>query len=54
MGKFFNKYNAQNLKFYLDAPVSNSGNLKYRILEHAKTWGIDIHLKIRMIKQILN
>ncbi|HEK4633160.1 TPA: DUF434 domain-containing protein [Clostridioides difficile] len=46
IGKFFNKYNAQNLKFYLDAPVSNSGNLKYRILEHAKTWGIETEVEL--------
>nr|WP_330402200.1 DUF5616 domain-containing protein [Clostridioides difficile] len=46
IGKFFNKYNAQNLKFYLDAPVSNSGNLKYRILEHAKTWRIETEVEL--------
>ncbi|MDN9159458.1 DUF5616 domain-containing protein [Clostridioides difficile] len=46
IGKIFNKYNAQNLKFYLDAPVSNSGNLKYRILEHAKTWGIETEVEL--------
>lgn len=46
IGKFFNKYNAKNLKFYLDAPVSNSGNLKYRILEHVKTWGIETEVEL--------
>ncbi len=46
IGKFFNKYNAQSLKFYLDSPVSNSGNLKYGILEYAKIWGIETEVEL--------
>ncbi|NMS88502.1 DUF434 domain-containing protein [Clostridioides difficile] len=46
IGEFFNKYNAQKIRFYLDSPVSNSGNLKYKILEHAKNWGIETEVEL--------
>lgn len=35
IGSFLNKYNCKEIKFYLDKPVSNSGNLKYKILKHS-------------------
>lgn len=46
IGDFFNKYNAQKIRFYLDSPVSNSGNLKYKILEYAKIWGIETEVEL--------
>ncbi|MCC0645291.1 MULTISPECIES: DUF434 domain-containing protein [unclassified Clostridioides] len=46
IGKFFNKYKAPKIKFYLDAPVSNSGNLRYKILEHAKEWKIETEVEL--------
>ncbi|KPI48532.1 hypothetical protein KW94_16695 [Clostridioides difficile] len=46
IGEFFNKYNAQKIRFYLDSPVSNSGNLKYKILEYAKIWGIETEVEL--------
>ncbi|MFL8709622.1 DUF434 domain-containing protein [Clostridioides sp. GD02377] len=46
IGEFSNKYNAQKIRFYLDSPVSNSGNLKYKILEYAKIWGIETEVEL--------
>lgn len=46
IGEFFNKYNAQKIRFYLDSPVSNSGNLKYKIMEYAKIWGIETDVEL--------
>ncbi|MBY2476116.1 DUF434 domain-containing protein [Clostridioides difficile] len=46
IGEFFNKYNAQKIRFYLDSPVSNSGNLRYKILEYAKIWGIETEVEL--------
>ncbi|MCC0673811.1 DUF434 domain-containing protein [Clostridioides sp. ES-S-0145-01] len=46
IGKFFNKYKATKIKFYLDAPVSNSGNLRYKILEHARVWKIETEVEL--------
>jgi hypothetical protein len=33
-------------KFFLDAPVSNSGRLRSRILEHAYNWGIPVEVEL--------
>ena len=46
IGEFLNKYNAKKIRFYLDSPVSNSGNLKYKILEYAKIWGIETEVEL--------
>lgn len=46
MGEFFKKYECKKINFYLDSPVSNSGNLKYEILEHAKEWNIDVEVNL--------
>lgn len=46
IGEFLNKYNCKNVVFYLDSPVSNSGNLKHRILEYSKEWNIDVEVKL--------
>ncbi|NSW91915.1 MAG: DUF434 domain-containing protein [Firmicutes bacterium] len=32
--------------FYLDAPVSNSGRLRYKILEHADEWDIPVQVEL--------
>ncbi|WP_195940314.1 DUF434 domain-containing protein [Romboutsia sp. 1001713B170131_170501_G6] len=42
IGRFFNEYNASKVIFYLDSPVSNSANLKYKILDCTKNWGFNI------------
>lgn len=46
IGEFLNQYNAKKIRFYLDSPVSNSGNLKYKILEYAKIWGIETEVEL--------
>ncbi len=46
IGKFLNKYNVKEVKFYLDSPVSNSGKLKYKILEYEKIWDIKIEVEL--------
>lgn len=46
IGEFLNKYNCKNVVFYLDSPVSNSGNLKHKILEYSKEWNIDVEVKL--------
>ncbi|MGG5461827.1 DUF434 domain-containing protein [Clostridium sp. B9] len=46
MGEFFKKYECKKINFYLDSPVSNSGNLKCEILEHAKEWNIDVEVNL--------
>lgn len=46
IGEFFNKYNCKEIKFYLDAPVSNSGNLKYKILDYANIWNINTEVEL--------
>ena len=47
VAKFLEKYNCKKVKFYLDSPVSNSGNLKYKILEHFK--GFDIEVDVELV-----
>lgn len=39
--KFLRANEINHIKFYLDAPVSNSGRLKIKILEYAKKYSID-------------
>lgn len=34
------------VKFFLDAPVSNSGRLKSKILEQSIQWGIDVEVEL--------
>lgn len=38
IGKALDHFKAKNVKFFLDAPVSNSGRLKERILLHSISW----------------
>jgi hypothetical protein len=40
LGKVFGELGVQSVRFFLDQPVSNSGRLKQRILDHAASWGI--------------
>jgi hypothetical protein len=40
IGRTLKKLSVPSVKFYLDSPVSNSGRLKAKILEHAHEWGI--------------
>lgn len=46
IGEFLNKYNCKNVIFYLDSPVSNSGNLKHKILEYSKEWNINVEVNL--------
>ncbi|MGE5679077.1 MAG: DUF434 domain-containing protein [Pseudomonadota bacterium] len=46
IGKCLKKLSVPKVKFYLDAPVSNSGRLKSRILEHAVEWGMPVEAEL--------
>lgn len=46
IGEFLNNYNCKNVVFYLDFPVSNSGNLKHKILEYSKEWNINVEVNL--------
>lgn len=46
IGESLNKLSVPKVKFYLDAPVSNSGRLKSRILEHAVEWNIPVEVEL--------
>ncbi|MDZ4994674.1 DUF434 domain-containing protein [Clostridium perfringens] len=46
IGEFLNKHNCKNVVFYLDSPVSNSGNLKHKILEYSKKWNINVEVNL--------
>ncbi|MEQ8154798.1 MAG: DUF434 domain-containing protein [Clostridiaceae bacterium] len=46
IGEAFRKLSVPEVKFYLDAPVSNSGRLKNRILEYADVWNIPVHVEL--------
>ncbi|WP_042276489.1 DUF434 domain-containing protein [[Clostridium] dakarense] len=46
IGIFLKKYNCKGVKFYLDSPVSNSGNLKYKILDYANDWKIKTEVEL--------
>ena len=35
-----------NVKFFLDAPISNSGRLRERILAHAQIWKIPVQVEV--------
>ncbi|MBC6695745.1 DUF434 domain-containing protein [Terrisporobacter mayombei] len=44
--KFLEENNCKSVIFYLDSPVSNSGNLKYKILECVKDRNIDVNVEL--------
>ena len=46
IGKFLDNYNCKYAKFYLDSPVSNSGNLKYKILEYFKDFNVKVEVEL--------
>lgn len=46
IGIFLEKYSCSSVKFYLDSPVSNSRNLKYKILELSENWKMNIEVEL--------
>ncbi len=46
IGKSFSLLSAPAIKFFLDAPVSNSGNLRNRILTHAVEWNLPVEVEL--------
>lgn len=44
--KEIRKNNCESAVFYLDAPVSNSGNLKYKIIESFKQKKVDVNVEL--------
>jgi hypothetical protein len=46
IGDSLKKLSVPKVKFYLDAPVSNSGRLKSRILEHAVEWCMPVEVEL--------
>ncbi len=50
IGKFLNNYSVREVIFYLDSPVSNSSNLKHKILEYAQIW--DIKTEVELVNNV--
>jgi hypothetical protein len=46
IGKEFMNLKAPHIKFFLDAPVSNSGRLRNRILEYAANWNFNTEVEL--------
>ena len=46
IGKCLDDNNCKKAIFYLDKPVSNSGNLKYEILQSSKSWNTEVEVKL--------
>lgn len=46
IGETFNELKVSHAKFFLDAPVSNSGRLKTKILEHSSNWNLDASVEL--------
>jgi hypothetical protein len=46
IGQVLEELKIPQVKFFLDAPVSNSGRLKNRILEHAANWQVNIEVEL--------
>lgn len=46
IGRFLKDKEAKVVKFYLDTPVSNSGKLKSKILEHSQIWSIKTNVEL--------
>ena len=44
--KILNDYHAKQVIFYLDEPVSNSRNLKYKILDCSHHWPVDTQVEL--------
>ena len=46
IGNCLRKLSIPEARFYLDAPVSNSGRLKSRILEYSREWKIPVEVEL--------
>jgi hypothetical protein len=46
IGEMLNELKVPQARFFLDAPVSNSGRLKVRILQHALEWKIPTEVEL--------
>ena len=46
IGQFLENAKAKEVIIYLDSPVSNSGKLKSKIMNHAKKWNVNIHVEL--------
>lgn len=46
IGRSFKELSAPEAKFYLDAPISNSGRLRSRILQYAVDWNIPVDVEL--------
>lgn len=46
LGKYLSKLSAPKVHFYLDAPVSNSRNLRNRILKASEKWGMPVEVEL--------
>jgi hypothetical protein len=46
LGEFLDQLKVPKATFYLDAPVSNSGRLRQKILAHAVNWSFPIEVKL--------
>ena len=46
IGTFLNKFSPKRVTFYLDAPVSNSRNLSYKILDMTRRWDFETHVEL--------
>lgn len=46
IGKVFEDIDVPSIKFFLDSPVSNSGKLKSKILQHAEKWCFPVEVEL--------
>jgi hypothetical protein len=46
VGKAFREFEIPSAKFFLDAPVSNSGRLRSKILEYSTQWNIPVEVEL--------
>ena len=46
IGRCLDDNNCKKAIFYLDTPVSNSGSLKYEILESSKSWNTEVEVNL--------
>lgn len=46
LGEALQSLRIRNATFYLDAPISNSGRLRARILDHAPSWGFPVDAQV--------
>ena len=53
IGRCLDDNNCKKAIFYLDSPVSNSGSLKYEILEASKKWNTEVEDKVFSIDAVI-